>query len=354
METTDTGKGGHMRGKGMYAVNALLGILVAVFCLQAADLVTLAARSYSGKDAVWINRFTSTTMALTGNHKVISGNIWYDNFPESGTFKIVFTGVTYKSQGRNPNKIYIGGTKVYEGYVPCNNNDNCRCLSSCGDTQCWSNDNNMAIPGEFTIQAGDQIKYWAQSAYCAGLSKAGSYASFKSIKFTRVGGGGDPTAPVTDITSPADGAELQAGSDITLAADGESVSWSYDAASDGKGRVDIGTGNSVPFTVPTDVSDPMTIHIYADGSNGSDDVLCAITGQAVSVFGTNSTRSVRRTTGLIEGVYGLDGTRLMVRESAPNTVALEPGAAFSVVVVRFANGTVRKAVPLGATLRIRR
>lgn len=156
--------------------------LLTVLCvagLATADVV-LEATGYSGKDWVWKNRFTTETMALDGNHKIISGDIWWDNFPVSGTFKIQMEGVTYKSQGETPYRFYIDGTKKASGKIPCNRTP-CPCAKSSSGAS-WKHDQIVSF-GTHSVQKGDRIKFWAESAYCGGLSSAGSYSSFKRIRF---------------------------------------------------------------------------------------------------------------------------------------------------------------------------
>ncbi|MBD3391941.1 MAG: cellulase family glycosylhydrolase [Chitinivibrionales bacterium] len=76
----------------------------------------------------------------------------------------------------------------------------------------------------------------------------------------------------TQITSHANGFIFAEGERVTLTGQGNNLSWSYDADSDGKGEVSIGTGATVDFSVPTDVSGPKSIVIFLRGSEGSDEI----------------------------------------------------------------------------------
>jgi hypothetical protein len=89
-------------------------------------------------------------------------------------------------------------------------------------------------------------------------------------------------AATTAITFPNTSSELQEGSTVTLTADGTNVTWSYDANSDGLGSVNIGTGNSVQFEVPTGVTGPRTITFTASGDNGTDQVTASIVEASVA------------------------------------------------------------------------
>jgi hypothetical protein len=95
----------------------------------------------------------------------------------------------------------------------------------------------------------------------------------------------------TAITSPQEGDILTEGVEITLTAEGSNLRWSYDANSDKLGEIDIGEGNTVAFTIPTNVSGPMTITIFCTGDNGSDQVECGI-GQATASGGRGSDASM--------------------------------------------------------------
>ena len=68
----------------------------------------------------------------------------------------------------------------------------------------------------------------------------------------------------TAITNPVAGATLVEGSTITLSGTGTNLSWSYDA---GAGPVAIGTGASVPFTVPTGIT---SLTLTLTGASGTD------------------------------------------------------------------------------------
>lgn len=99
-------------------------------------------------------------------------------------------------------------------------------------------------------------------------------------------------ATTTKILSPSNGCELAEGTSVTLTADGNNVSWSYDANSDGLGSVPIGTGNSVQFEVPLGVTGPRTIEITATGDNGSDKISGSIVEASTAVRLTHSTTPV--------------------------------------------------------------
>jgi len=78
----------------------------------------------------------------------------------------------------------------------------------------------------------------------------------------------DSTSNPTKILSPAKGSKLTEGNAVTLRGEGDNLSWSYDADSDGKGTMPIGTGAQVVFNVPGGVSSPRTITITLSGNGG--------------------------------------------------------------------------------------
>jgi hypothetical protein len=125
----------------------------------------------------------------------------------------------------------------------------------------------------------------------------------------------DPTL----ITSPQEGDILTEGTEITLTAEGSNLRWSYDANSDKLGEIDIGEGNSVTFSVPTNVSGPMTITIFCTGDNGSDQVECSISQTTrVAAHGTGH----RDGTGVSRNAYGA-GAMIRFRLVSTQRVILE-------------------------------
>ncbi|MBD3244114.1 MAG: hypothetical protein GF331_26215 [Chitinivibrionales bacterium] len=84
-----------------------------------------------------------------------------------------------------------------------------------------------------------------------------------------VDGSGGTTGTPTAILTPADGAELTAGRAYTFTGEGESLSWSYDASSDGLGAIDMGTGASIEYTIPTNVNDPKLFNVTLTGTYGT-------------------------------------------------------------------------------------
>lgn len=85
----------------------------------------------------------------------------------------------------------------------------------------------------------------------------------------------DPTGDATKITGPSV-ASLTKGQEYTLTGEGSNLQWSYDANSDGKGSISIGSGSSVQFTVPTDVSSPNELTLTLQGDNGTDSKLYSL------------------------------------------------------------------------------
>jgi hypothetical protein len=78
-----------------------------------------------------------------------------------------------------------------------------------------------------------------------------------------------PTSQKLQILSPKANAVLKEGATVTLKGTGQgTLSWSYDANSDGLGEVPSGTGASVSFKVPTGVKAPKTLILFLADSTG--------------------------------------------------------------------------------------
>jgi hypothetical protein len=77
----------------------------------------------------------------------------------------------------------------------------------------------------------------------------------------------DAQASPPRIVAPA-AAELVEGQTYLLQGTGSNLSWLYDANSDKKPRIAVGTGPEVSFTVPHDVADPRTLTLILRDGNG--------------------------------------------------------------------------------------
>jgi hypothetical protein len=89
-------------------------------------------------------------------------------------------------------------------------------------------------------------------------------------------GGTVDTTKITRILVPSAGATLNMGQTYQLIGKGENLSWSYDANSDGLASIDIGTGDTVDFKVPTNVRTPFEITITLSGAGGTDQMVCKL------------------------------------------------------------------------------
>jgi hypothetical protein len=58
------------------------------------------------------------------------------------------------------------------------------------------------------------------------------------------------------------------GRTYTLEGEGDNLSWSYDANSDGLGSVPIGSGATADLAIPTDIKSPKTLTLTLEGDNG--------------------------------------------------------------------------------------
>jgi hypothetical protein len=118
--------------------------------------------------------------------------------------------------------------------------------------------------GTHSVNNGDEVRLWGEAVYPCGTDH-GQYTRWYEIRFTPV------NTTATQILSPAAGSGLVEGSDVTLTGQGSgTLSWEYDANSDGKGRVAIGTGAQVAFSVPTGVTGPRTVTVFLTSGSGTD------------------------------------------------------------------------------------
>ncbi len=120
--------------------------------------------------------------------------------------------------------------------------------------------------------------------------------------------GDDPVTP-TEIIAPESGVAIVMGATIMLSGAGENLSWSYDANSDKKGEIAIGSGEQEEFTVPTDVESPLEITIILEGDGGrvmETYQLVTETPSAAAPF------SIIQSPGRLSsrGIYRLDGRRV--------------------------------------------
>ncbi|MCK4628739.1 MAG: peptidoglycan DD-metalloendopeptidase family protein, partial [Sedimentisphaerales bacterium] len=132
----------------------------------------------------------------------------------------------------------------------------------------------------------------------------------------------DSTSNPTNILSPAKGSNLTEGNAVTLKGEGDNLSWSYDADSDGKGTIPIGTGAQVVFNVPGGVSSPRTITITLSGNGG-------VVSQTYSLADIPSIRSGKNLQGnsaLEISVEKVSGKGVLAETSASDRVILnQPG-----------------------------
>lgn len=117
-----------------------------------------------------------------------------------------------------------------------------------------------------------------------------------------------PDGELTKLLAPLD-QQLVMGETYTLTAEGDNVSWAYDANSDGLAEVPIGTGNSVQFTVPTGVTGPMTLTLFCRGDLGSvtQDYTLAPEGTTVGVRSGTPTPLTAEATWEQARRYTIDG-----------------------------------------------
>jgi hypothetical protein len=247
--------------------------IIAAVCLAGvvsaspgADIV-LKADDNDGHDNVWEKRYDAgkNSWGIEGNHRVTSGDMWFAGFPGSdGTYRVTF-GVVLEEDGQPKYKVTAGGQTLGQGEYPWPNGDACAGKGTKASVIDF---------GEHDINQGDKINVWGESTYeCS--PEHGAYTRWYELRFTPLSTNPDPGTP-TEIVSPEDGAELTAGATITLSGRGDNPRWSYDANSDGLGRIDIGEGDQVEFTVPDNVDSPREITIFLVGDEGEVSHQCTI------------------------------------------------------------------------------
>lgn len=109
----------------------------------------------------------------------------------------------------------------------------------------------------------------------------------------------------TKITGPT-ATQLVMGQTYILTAEGTDLSWSYDANSDGLGSVAIGTGDSVSFTVPTNINSPLELDLTCTGGNGTDTRFYTLAQGATALVTRLSPAKSRHSAGALR-VYRIDG-----------------------------------------------
>lgn len=159
----------------------------------------------------------------------------------------------------------------------------------------------------------------------------------------------DPVDPPvqTQIISPAAESKLTMGSTITLKGEGTNLTWSYDANSDKKGEIAIGSGSEVSFAVPTDVSSPLEITLTLSGDGGNVQETYQLLDSETAAMPYTPRVNVTRSS--IVRIYALDGSLLAHGEACRNLFSALPQNiqhARTSYLVQLSDGTVQKIVGL--------
>ncbi|MBD3241236.1 MAG: hypothetical protein GF331_11670 [Chitinivibrionales bacterium] len=164
-------------------------ILVAMLAVSVHADETLTPRHADYRDPVWIERglIGVDSYGITGNHVPGTNGdvIWYDFPGPNGRYKVEL-GAVLEPDGDSPYKFYINGVEKDSGNYPY----------STGSLDCNSSTYELADLdlGEYDINNGDTIKYWASSVYPCGTSH-GQYSRFYRIRFTLLNQPQDNTPP---------------------------------------------------------------------------------------------------------------------------------------------------------------
>lgn len=236
--------------------HTVLCLVVVIVSVVSADVV-LVADNADGRDACWQARYelNKHTWGIEGNHVVTEGSMWFDAFPGADGEYDISMGIVAESDGRPAYRLTAGSRTIDEGVYPWGAGERC------------SSDKNIdrIDMGRHTMNHGERIELWGESTYECSIDH-GAYCRWYEIRFVPVGGS---TATPTAIVSPAEGAELTEGVSYTFSGEGENLAWSYDASSDGLGEIQMGTGATVDYAVPTGVTGNMLMHVTLTGSNGT-------------------------------------------------------------------------------------
>jgi hypothetical protein len=271
----------------------ILLMVVGVGRLVQAQTYSFKAPNYNGKTQYFVDRGTIDGKATYGikgegvTGEVHSADMWFNSFPgNSGTYNIQF-GVVLEDDGDPEYAVTAGSRLIKKGRFPY----------ASGSRKCSGSYKKASYLnlGDHQVNKGEKINIWGKSVYYCGRAGDwhGAYTRWFEIKFTLKGGtSGDPTM----IISPGAGVELVEGKPYTFIGEGENLVWSYDASSDGKGEIQMGTGPSVSYTIPTGVTGARTITVFLNGAGGSDQKvykIAAFTGiQQPDGFSRGSTGQV--------------------------------------------------------------
>ncbi|MBD3243371.1 MAG: hypothetical protein GF331_22465 [Chitinivibrionales bacterium] len=140
-----------------------------------------------------------------------------------------------------------------------------------------------------------------------------------------------PDGDLTKVLAPLE-TTLVMGEAYTLNAEGENVSWAYDANSDGLGEVPIGTGNVVTFNVPTGITGPQTLTLFCRGDLGTvtKEYSLAPEGTVVGVRGHTRLTAITESTSKSVRRYTIDGRKVPCTPNSSASVTQARG----VLVVR--------------------
>ncbi|MBD3243707.1 MAG: hypothetical protein GF331_24160, partial [Chitinivibrionales bacterium] len=235
----------------------VMALSCVVLCWSVRGDVVLEADNASDYDNCWEARYELNrhTWGIKGNHVVTDGKMWFNSFPgESGEYQVSL-GIVAESDGRPSYRITAGSRVLDEGRYPWGSG-----------TQCSKDKNLDRIDiGTHHMNHGERIELWGQSTYECSIDH-GAYCRWYEIRFVPTGGStGTPTA----ILAPADGAQLTEGVSYTFSGEGEGLSWTYDASSDGRGSVTMGSGATIDYTIPTGVNDPRLMYVTLSGTYGT-------------------------------------------------------------------------------------
>ncbi len=173
---------------------ALLALMASAVC--ALSQVELLPGEADSRDDCWILRSypgqTMTTYGIRGTGGELSGYVTWSSFSgPSGVYKAEL-GAVLESDGNSPYKLFIDGDMVREGEYPYADGS----LECDGSTY---RETYLDL-GNWRIDTGDEIKYWAMSVYPCGSSH-GQYSRFFMMRLTPTNEPADdiPTQPDTNV-----------------------------------------------------------------------------------------------------------------------------------------------------------
>ncbi|MBD3347148.1 MAG: hypothetical protein GF401_19005 [Chitinivibrionales bacterium] len=222
----------------------------------------------------------------------------YFNWTETSTITRDKQGIleyTFSLSSAGKYIIDFRGRRDHEGVCEGEAYDQCNDIWTKMDNDSWSKTmvkgswdtwiwNNRWEPQHGVIKHELQLSAGSHTLSIAGRSKGVKIDCFAIYLdgSSRPDAPTNPNATPTSIIEPDQSQVLAMGSTITLKAEGDNISWAYDANSDNLSEIAIGSGNEIEFTVPTGVENPMELTLICRGDGGAVEQIHDLSASATS------------------------------------------------------------------------